>query len=102
VRVDKDADQTAQQVARAVHGGHVERDLREINLQTQEVQEDRAQIEEQDLARVLLGGPVGVPFRVTPTSKSARARSGKPTVASVFICVPPQEVAITSAHDPPP
>ena len=117
MRVDKDADQTAQQVALAAHGGYVERDLREINLQTQE--EVRAQIEEKDLARVLLGagdvggdtgellrdllgGPAGVPFRVTPTSKSARARSGKPTVASVFICVPPQEVAITSAHDPPP
>jgi hypothetical protein len=106
VRVDEDADQTAQQVteqvARAVHGGHVERDLREINLQTQEVQEARAQIEEQDLARVLLGagdvggdtgellrdllgGPAGVTLKGTPTSKSARARSGKPTVASVFI-----------------
>ena len=119
MRVDKDADQTAQQVARAVHGGHVERDLREINLQTQEVQEVRAQIEEQDLARALLGagdvggdtgellrdllgGPGGVTLKGTPTSKSARARSGKPTVASVFICVPPQEVAITLAHDPPP
>ena len=58
MRVVKDAEQAAQQVALAAHGGYVERDLGEINLQTQE--EDRAQIEEQDLARGLLGaGDVG-------------------------------------------
>jgi hypothetical protein len=60
VRVVEDADQAAQQVALAAHGGYGERDPREINLQTQEVHEARAQIEEQDLARVLLGaGDVG-------------------------------------------